>query len=62
MSGIVGRAIAYLGLGSLAGRCGLVSVEATADWEDEVFCPLAKVMRPGCTGDLLDSDVTDPGG
>ena len=62
MSGIVGRAIAYLVLGSLAGRCGLVSVEATADWEDEVFCPLAKVMRTGCTGDLLDSDVTDPGG
>ena len=53
--------IANLGLGSLACRCGLVSVEATADWEDEVFCPLAKVMRPGCTGEFLDSGVTDRG-
>ena len=50
--------IANLGLGSLACRCGLVSVEATADWEDEVFCPSAKVMRPGCTGEFLDSGVT----
>lgn len=33
-------------------------MEATADWEDEVFCPSAKVMRPGCTGEFLDSGVT----
>ena len=33
-------------------------MEATADWEDEVFCPSAKVMRPGCTGEFLDSGMT----